>query len=426
METQTELHGWKKIASHLSVDPKTARKYFKQLGLPVHKVGGRYVAYAEELDQWKRNHQNHRHDARPGLRPPHHRRYLVWALPGLLALGALVVVLRVSITNAIPASAALAGDRFEVFDAGGRRLWVEELPGVDTDRKPLVLIRDVNGDGRPEVLLDYYPSPSHGVGGRLVCFSPEGEVLWEFPYSTELTVRGRYFHPLYVSLHVEWLESPEGPFVLVVARHEKFYPTRLILLDPLSGDLRAEYWHPGYIEAITRFDVDGDGADELVAGGINNPGEGPGYASLAVLDVPFRDSDPGISSFFDRPGVSHQGSNALERAYLLFPSPDYLAVRAKLVGVLALQVQGPDRLAVTVGAKHMGEIDYVLDRDLRVLEIWPSDALRHIHAELYNEGVLDHSYYERELEDWGKAVLFPTAPDGNSPEVNKLFEQPAP
>jgi hypothetical protein len=48
-----------------------------------------------------------------------------------------------------------------------------------------------------------------------------------------------------------------------------------------EGHRIGEYWNPGYLWTLDVIDVDGDGQDEIVVGGINNVHQRP---ALALVD----------------------------------------------------------------------------------------------------------------------------------------------
>lgn len=55
------LESWKAIAAHLGHTGKTCRKWERELGLPVHRLGdsskAHVFAYADEIDQWREKHE---------------------------------------------------------------------------------------------------------------------------------------------------------------------------------------------------------------------------------------------------------------------------------------------------------------------------------------------------------------------------------
>jgi hypothetical protein len=58
-----------------------------------------------------------------------------------------------------------------------------------------------------------------------------------------------------------------------------------------------------------------------------------------------------------------------------------------------------------------------LDFGFHVLEHHLGDSFAAAHERLYRQKLLDHRLGRREIEDLGVAVRFPSAPDGNSPQI---------
>lgn len=424
MSKSTELHGWKAISSYLDVSEKTARKLHNEDGLPVHRVGGRYRADSNEMDQWLRNRTAACQEPKPhsdtqgspaDIKPSKRFLYgLALLLPAALIFS--YALSKWTLESTIEAAVFRDG-RLELQDGQGQTLRRFPIAGVDASAAtPSVapLIRDVDADGRMEILFNFHPIPHRKEAGRLICFSDTGKALWTFSYAAELSVGEREFIPLFFGHHLRWLQIEGISMVLIVLRHATWYPARAVLLEPSTGTVLAEYRHPGFIEALTLFDFDGDGVDELVLGGVNNPGDGLGHPSLAVLDLPFRTQEGTRHNFFDE-------SNALERSYLLFPRMDFLEAQHVMQVVAELQTAA-DRLRVTVKAMNQGELHYYLDRDLNVVDLRLSDTSIQQHDAYYDSGPLSHRFHRNELEGWKKVLRLSTAPDGNSPTIETSLQ----
>ena len=54
-EKARPLHGMKAICAYLGVSENTARKYIKEEGLPVGRIGGGLVSDEEKIDTWRLN-----------------------------------------------------------------------------------------------------------------------------------------------------------------------------------------------------------------------------------------------------------------------------------------------------------------------------------------------------------------------------------
>jgi len=420
-----ELSGWKQIAQYLDVSQPTARKYYRLKGLPVVERNRRYFAFASDLDRWKRQDPNatvadDEGGQGFGRRSVLDGRRLTYRGIGVLLLVALVTAgaaTRLILGRPGRLYRAVAeGEDLVAFDASGREIWRRHFPGIKSPEagKPAPLVVDVDQDGHNEVLFDVSSRFPERSNGRLLCLDHRGRQRWEFTYGRAWTLHGRYFEPMYVGHHLRWLETSGHRWILVVARHATWFPSQVALLDPASGKLVSEYWHPGYINAIEAVDLDGDGRKELLLGGTNNPGEGLGHASLAVLDLPFAAPRRERNYFGE--------ANSRERSYLLFPRPEIFTVLPALMKVAQINPQGPDRLQVVVGVGAKAFLDYYLDHTLRVLDVRPTDQLVVMHDQAFSRGLIDHRLSEEELLGWRRAQRFSTAPDGNSSAVERRFE----
>ncbi len=426
----TELSGWKQIASHLGVSVPTARKYHRDLGLPVIERNGRYFAFTGDLDHWKRGAGSASGPPRGGDRPPVSplaRPPAAGPAAGRLGARALAVVLLVLLAGAFFASrvaqrrhgdlayAVVRGHYLVATDASGTELWRRRFAELGSPQSGSLapLIRDVDHDGHKEVLLDVSNSLPGESRGRLICLDHHGKLVWQFVYGRDLTVAGRHFAREYVGHHLRWVESSGRSWVLVDARQATWFPTQVVLLDPASGAVVSEYWHPGYLASIATADLDGDGKNELLLGGVNNPGDGPGHASLAVLDLPFGPPHGGHNYF------GH--GNAIERAYLLFPRSDVFRILPELLLAEEIRILGGKILQVGVGAAGT-ELFFRLDPELRVLDVRPSDSFVILHDQLFSRGLLDHRYQPEERSHWRHVLRLPTAPDGNRAGIRRQLE----
>jgi len=425
----SELVGWKQIAGYLGVSEPTARRYYREERLPVIDRGGRFFAQTASLDLWRRSSPRAGErqpevteateadgvvEVEPAKRPSEtktdRRRYgLAALLAGLLAVTALW-------DDARPKEIAqlqLKSGAVIAFSDRDKELWRFQIPENHVVSRAIPpMLKNVDGQGPSEVLFGLEHEHQEREAGRLVCLCADGEVCWEFRYDFDLSVRGRYFDSFFTAHHFKWLgDSSTGPFILLVTRHSTWFPSRSVLLEPSTGSLISEYLHPGFIEVIELVDLDGDGHRELMLGGINNPGEGPGHASLAVLDLPLGPPKQDAPNYFGP-------ENARERRYLLFPRADFFD-SAELLLVSGIHSQG-DRLLVEVGARRK-VIHFYLDRQLNLLEAKVADHARRVHEHLFVEGLLDHSFAPEEERSLQRVLEMPSAPDGNSKEVREAL-----
>jgi hypothetical protein len=205
------------------------------------------------------------------------------------------------------------------------------------------------------------------------------------------------------------------PRILTVANHYLWYPAQAALLDPATGRLVEEYWHPGWIYHCVIRDLDHDGQHEVLFGAINNPGEGLGHAALLALRIPF-------SAGPRRIPVANSLAGGGELSYVLFPLPDVAKVLGVLPMMVRLSVDASQRILVETPLPEGGGMVYYLDRDFHVLEYHFSDNFAPLHNRLFRQHLLDHPLTDRETSALGRVATFPTAPDGNSPAIQRFWK----
>ena len=220
------LTSWKEIAAYLDRDVRTCVRWEKRYGLPVHRLErdskAKVFAYREQIDEWLAERSALASSpavcelpARRWFRP--FRSFSPWpAWPrrstscssGRPAARA----------PASPADFRISGSKLIVVDGRGRDLWpfdtrLPDLEGEETyrprsERKaqgsdyipvwPYLLIRDIDGDKRPEVLFSTQTASEYGEG-RLFCFDEHGTELWRFDAGRALEFGGRPHHREYRS-----------------------------------------------------------------------------------------------------------------------------------------------------------------------------------------------------------------------------------
>ena len=420
-EGRQQLRSWKEIAAHFDISVRTAQRWEKEGGLPVHReAGGRPIAYVEELNRWQteRAHPSvSRQRKKPGL--------LIGA--GLAWMVVLVLAWWLWPRGGELTSVTLGADGRSILalDESGQTLWRFELPDYLTQARyawtgplDMDLVEDIDGDGRKEVLFNYRTAAGPPEPGILYCFEQDGRLRWQRSLGRATSFRGREFDDDYSGHFIRLVRGPRRRYLLTVALHRYWYPCQVALRDPETGDLLEEYWHPGGLSHILLHDLDGDGVDEVILAGINNPGDGLGHASLVVLKVPFSE----VSPKDDSPFAEFTGGR--EFRYLLFPRPDITFLNGTLILIDRLRLEGRDRFLVRLrlSAGGEGHLFYFLDRDLNVVEFRISDDVISMHDRLYLQGLLNHAWSNREKACLSHPAILETAPDGNNPAVGALWD----
>ena len=396
-----ELSSWKEIADYLGVSVRTAQKWESERGLPVRRLPGekgRVWADPDQLERW---------------READLKRSPWWKSPGFSRLYAALA----SALLLVAAGAWLLGTRkgppalfrhelntLIVTDEQGRELWrktFEEpfLDQVTTDgllENLQAWLGDLDGDGRIELLYTYIPITVQKHGRTLFCFSEEGREKWRFVPGRRVSTAAAEFPPPYqVARFMPLAPGPDRTRKLVVTSiHLAHHPCQVVVLSHQGATL-GEYWHSGHLYQIDLADLDGDGTEEILLGGISN---GYGAATLVVLDP----RDLGGASVEENPDYQLQGfPPGREKARILFPRTCINRKFHEYNWLQELAFSG-DRIKLHVRQRQrdFGSIVvYYLDRRLLLIGLEFPDYLRGVHRELEAASQLDHPLTEREIAE---------------------------
>jgi hypothetical protein len=425
------MNGWKEIALHLGKGTRTVQRWEKLYGLPVHRIGreGGEIVYAfrDEIDRWMESTDRDRvanGDEPPaaleaglfeppaaesvdeGAAPPRRR----WAVAVLLlaamvaALGTLSVLRPAGRSTAggsvQPAAWRLANESLAVFDNGGALLFEHQFgfplrsTVTSESQRPLVgpspvLIADVDGDARSEVLVNVIAADR--AEQKLYCFEPDGRVRFVHqPTGTRRFGGDEYGEP-WLAHRAFVTRGPEGRRRLwAVFTHNMFFPAVLRELDPRDGTVRQEYWSNGFIEVV--HEGTWAGRRVVLAGGTNNDFRG---ASLAVFPV---DGVAGATPAA-RPGYACRDCpTGGPEALFVFPTL-CVARPGGQAAVVSAWVENGDRLRVTVGQWARNGLVasyYTLGPDGGLLQAEISREFQTAHAELEQREAVDHPFGPRD------------------------------
>lgn len=349
----------------------------------------------------------------------------VW-LPAGLAIVLCLIVTGVGLRRTgilpgarVPHTWVLDGSHLRVLDLHDRLCWEKHFGPSDasdaltTDK---ALIADLDGDGRQEVLFNL--PPRNDEGGSLVCYEQDGTLRWQHRYGEPKTFGGRSFDGSYRGMLLRPVQAGGRRLLLTVANHYIWYPSQVALLNPRSGSVVEEYWHPGAIYYCAVHDVNRDGAEEAVFAGLNNPGPGLGHPAVGVLALPFSKA-PRPAFADDDPLRPLTGGGELY--YALLPTPDINFAMGVLPVPTNFKVDR-DHIVTETPLPEAGGIVYTLDFELKVVEYRFSDNLMALHQRFFLQHLLDHRLTAAESESLGKVVRFPAAPDGNSPALRRFWK----
>ena len=435
------LNGWKEIALHLGKGARTVQRWEKLYGLPVHRLGregGEIVfAFRDEIDRWVARTERER--ATNGDGPPGDPEPETGERPGLpesapdrvgavatlsrrrwvVAGGLLLVVAaglatlsvlrrpveRVEATAGAgrqPVAWRLGSERLAVFDTAGVAIFEHRfgfaLLGSNSSETwlphvggPPVVIADVEGDGRNEVLVR--PNAVERAERKLYCFEADGRVRFVHqPIGTRRFGDDEYAEP-WLAHRVFATRAPDGARRLwAVFTHGLLFPSVLQELDLRDGAVLQEYWSNGFIETVQE-----DwwaGRPVVFVGGTNNDFRA---ASLAV----FRPEAVAGSTPAVRPGYACRDcAPGGPEALFIFPSL-CLAREQGQAGVYEAWVEQGERVRVSMMQRD-GASYYVLGPRGELLAAEISREFQASHALLERQGALDHAFGPRD-----DAEMFP-------------------
>jgi hypothetical protein len=412
------LSSWKEIAAYLDCDERTCRRWELNFGLPIHRMEGtsksRVYAYKEELDAWRREKLNGVLQANgKGLSVPKARwskaaKMLLWLLPLLVVIiAASIFLFRPSPGQ--PADFSIDGSKLIILDKNGKKLWDFDT-GLQTLRPeneyrlffqtkryneygtqvlPLLLIRDINRDGKAEVIFVPTTFEMRYVPG-IFCFDHKGRKLWHYTPGRELRFGEHLYSADYPIRGIEAFDTrDDGIFdIFLITGHQPHSPSALVALD-CRGQLLGEFVNWGRIHDIVCADFDGDGPKEILIAGQNDEYK---RGCVALFD-------PGRISGSSPQGEAYACENCgpgSEEYYLLIPRTDVdLALKQDKVNIEEIHFLKNNRIELF---SRMPQVYFELDYGLRVQDVKDSDHFRLQHRELKAAGkitsTLDDAYYE--------------------------------
>ena len=365
--------------------PSAGAEGQRDLGVPQHKKLDGGLGEDEAVSE---NGTGLPTDKRPN------RRYWLryGALTALAGAGATIAGLRLLRANKLPTSYNINGATLSVLAADGELLWrhtfpVQLIPDAYKPNNKACVFADLDGDGKPETLLSYYPldRPSDR---SLMCFDARGRRRWEFhPGKTVVDNLRRQFERPYWPNSFEVIQSrtTKSARVVVSSNHHYSFADQVAVLDGKTGRLLSEYWHRGHLLHLAVTDLDGHGEPSVLLGGVN---DAPEYkqATLLIFDCLH------ISGATRNPrgGVYFQGMQpGSERCVVFFPRTP-ISKDQEFNRVVDLRVTANNiTVAVAEGIGYiLAQVIYEFDHSLQLLNAMLSDDLQQRYALMQKNGEL--------------------------------------
>jgi hypothetical protein len=229
-----------------------------------------------------------------------------------------------------PSLAVIKDNVLIVYNEMGDILWKKGVPGMEDFRTDLpvenqikqlgsreLLLGDLDNDGINELLI---AGKHSGIGAfsrdTIYCFDPYGKLKWEYGCGSFTSLESKRWKHNGWFINDYFLVNTAIGKKLFVCASTNFAPTKIFELDFNTGSIKQEFYNSGGITSTTLFDVDKDGFDDIILGGINNA------FSSAFVAVFNPDSVKGFS-----PSTEIFIPKLLQRntalKYLLIPTTNY-------------------------------------------------------------------------------------------------------
>ncbi len=406
------LTSWKEIAAYLGCDKRTCYRWEKVLGLPVHRIEGahksRVYARKEELDAWRKSKEStHSLDAYgPGSARTWKRAFLFLAF--ILAAAALFYGARELLRPQEPADFRIERSSLAVLNKKGHELWrfesgVENLLGNQAYHEhfqvkrsvppeivalPYLIIKDINGDDREEVLFTVKTDNEYQEG-TVFCFDRRGREMWRFPAGRAIRFGQQDYADFVIrGFEANDLDNDARQEVIIISNSRGFFPNQLAILSA-DGKLLGEFWNSGTLSDMAFVDLERDGKKEILASGQNNEYN----KGCLVVFEPSRVSgcSPQSVERYISPGLPA----GTERFYILFPKTDVDLSEPPTESVVGFDVLNNDLILIHM---HLSDVHYELGFDLVPRLARTSHHFEQLHEAAVREGriksVLDDAYFE--------------------------------
>ncbi|GAB4108135.1 MAG: hypothetical protein Kow001_03710 [Acidobacteriota bacterium] len=393
------LDGWKEISSYTGIPPRTLQRWERDRGFPARRLPGsplepgraaKVYAFSAEIDAWMDNGAHGY--VRPELRL---KRRMVGMLVGLgVAIGLGMAgfhLYRTYVNPPEPITATLDRDGLlTARDEAGSVLWTFVVDGGPLrlgfpPRRPLVYLGDWDQDGSNEVIAALAREREE-ENSQLVCLDAGGSRRWTFQPGGPLRWGGEEISGRF---RLQAMRAPghlrDGrAFFAAVFNYYPLFPSVLVVLDG-EGRVVGRYGNTGFIFDLDLIDVDADGQDEIVFGGINNRLNAP---VVGLIDPTVQNAISPVPEGYAPGWVS--GQERIYRAIPRTPLADAWQTDSRVVrvdvtdnGVICLEVQvrGDPHLP-----NDVEERVYFLGADLTPFRVELPYPYRLLHQQLYEAG----------------------------------------
>jgi hypothetical protein len=303
------LRSWKEISAYLGCDERTCYRWEKRFGMPVHRADdgiskSRVFAYKDELDLWFQETFKNSHP--PVFPKPVPRPSVRWVLIGLVPVWAVVIFMlarTAAMRHGQPMDFHIRGTTLIILGDDGKELWRKDTKADGLEDEafyrarfqvvnaavgradlPSLMIKDIDGDGRKEVVFAVQKRGDSYGEGDLYCYDSRGRERWHFAAGREMSFGGMTYSPDYRirGFNLHDFNGDGRQEVTVISYHFPQWPCQLAVFD-CNGKPMGQFWNSGYLTDVRFQDLDGDGREEMIVSGVNNE-----YGGCVIVFDPTR------------------------------------------------------------------------------------------------------------------------------------------
>lgn len=385
MDENDRLMGWKAIAAYLDKGVRTAQRWERELGLPVHRLGptGREVVFASksEIEEWLTTAEGRAAKAERAPRSADARQPAPFQAARRILTHPAAVMVLFAVTGALAvagywsrtfsggpvATVAVSGGQIQALNAGGRVLWSDDVEGhfagTETEAPPHIALIDENN--APDVVAVVRNRFQEREFLRV--YRDTGKKLFDAygPAHSVTFGNEEFLPPFPVNRFVLCSREGSRPVLWAAFAHTQMFPVVVGRLGE-KGELESEYWASGHLQVMLAGKM--NERDVIWLGGTDN------LARRAALTVVDQASPNGSAPSEDPAYRCRDCPTGDPLAYVTFPSPESTELTTGVPSVtkLVLHENGDVDVTVVYGMVVVGSREFLadayfkLDRDLRL------------------------------------------------------------
>ncbi|HSL90275.1 MAG TPA: hypothetical protein VK870_13305 [Ignavibacteriaceae bacterium] len=297
-----------------------------------------------------------------------------------------------------PATLVYENQHLKVFNKNKKLLWSEKVgnfPSYVLDgtlvKKQYVLITDVTGDGKNEVILSnklFGQRMQDPEYNNIVCYDYAKKLVWKHTFAEIVSTNTITFSSEYRTKFIDIYELNNQRILFVIAKNY-YFPSAVFGIDVATGEIATEvFWYSGHLDEGLIYKDSSGASDKLIIGGVNNGFES---ASLAVLEISKLAGQAPAPSNYKL--IDINPADLIE--YVLIPPSDYSSFKnSRYNTVIQDHIKFEDK-KIRVGINEtagfgdsVSVLFYYFNQDLSINFIEMGDSFQNDRDKLVKEGEL--------------------------------------